>query len=69
MKNPDGRYELKFFADWEDQVLEGRFDSIGECYDRINNIGSRWVMYPNWMIFDTEEQELLELSVCDGYNF
>lgn len=61
MKNPDGRYELSFFDEPEDRVIEGRFDTLDECYARLDNIGSRWVMYPNVMIYDREEQEPVEI--------
>ena len=65
MKNTEGRYELNFFSEWEDTVLEGRFDTVDECYDRLNNIGSKWVLYPNCFIFDTEEQEMVTVFFED----
>jgi hypothetical protein len=65
MANTEGRYELNFFAEWEDSVLEGRFDSLDDAYDRMNNIGSRWAMYPNCFIFDAEQQEMVAVFFED----
>lgn len=63
MTNSEGRYELNYFLDWEEPKLEGRFDTVDECYDRMNNIGPRWVLYPNCYIYDTEEQEMVASSL------
>ncbi len=65
MKNPDGRYELSFFDEPEDSVIEGRFDTLDDAYDRMDNIGSRWIFYPNAMIFDLWDQEPVEIFYAD----
>ncbi len=65
MKNPDGRYELSFFSDDGESVIEGQFDTLDEALDRMDNIGSRWIFYPNAMIFDREEQEPVEIFYAD----
>jgi hypothetical protein len=54
-------FELQFFCQdgcIEDHVREGYFDTIEEVYDRINNIGSRWIFYPNARII--KEGEIIE---------
>lgn len=63
MTNSEGRYQLSFFAEWEDSVIEGYFNTVDACYDRINNIGSRWIFYPNVLIFDTEAQETVAVFI------
>ena len=43
-------FELQFFYQdgcLEEHVHEGFFDTIEEVYNRIDNIGSRWIFYPN----------------------
>lgn len=65
MTDTEGRYELNFFAEWEETVLEGRFDTLDEAYDRMNNIGSRWIFYPNCFIYDTEAQEMVAVFFED----
>lgn len=65
MTNTDGRYILKYFVEWEDTVLEGRFDTLDEAYDRMNNIGSRHIFYPNCFIYDTEAQEMVAVFFED----
>jgi hypothetical protein len=47
----DREYELQFYAIDEDgsvnSVTEGYFSTIKEALERIDNIGSKWVLYPN----------------------
>jgi hypothetical protein len=48
--NSDKEYELQFYSVNEDgieSVTEGYFSTIKEAEERMNNIGSRWVLYPN----------------------
>lgn len=65
MNNTEGRYELNFFAEWEETVLEGRFDTLDEAYDRMDNIGSRRIFYPNCFIYDTEAQDMVAVFYAD----
>jgi hypothetical protein len=51
-------FELQFFCQdgcLEDHVHEGFFDCVEDVYDRINNIGSRWIFYPNARIIKDGE--------------
>jgi hypothetical protein len=54
-------FELQFFCRdgcLEEHVTEGYFDKIEEVYDRIDNIGSRWIFYPNARII--KDGEIIE---------
>jgi hypothetical protein len=39
-------YTLKCFSPDGQSVTEGEFKSIGECWYRSNDMGSRWIFYP-----------------------
>jgi hypothetical protein len=47
----DDRFQLRFFCIDEDgsrdYVSEGFFETLEQALDRLDNIGSRWVFYPN----------------------
>lgn len=68
------RFELQFFTydenDKEDFVIEGRFPTVESAEDRANNIGSRWIFYPNVRIWDRKTDKLIaEYYNEDGYEF
>lgn len=68
------RFQLEFFTydedDKEDFVIEGLFDSVELAEERANNIGSRWIFYPNVRIWDRETDEVIvEYYNEDGYEF
>lgn len=55
-------FDLYFYAFNEadgttEFVKEGTFDSLEDAEDRIENIGSRWIFYPNARIIDCETGE------------
>jgi|688.fasta_scaffold1877407_2 hypothetical protein len=47
----DDRFQLRFFCIEEDgstdYVSEGFFETLEQALDRLENIGSRWIFYPN----------------------
>lgn len=65
-------FQLRFYTwDFEKQkpefVIErnvfnnsGEFDSLEQVYDRIENIGSKWIFYPFPVIF--KDGELVEFA-------
>ena len=62
------RFQLQFFVEdddgYEDKVVEGYFSTVASAEDRANNIGSRWIFYPNVRIVDTDANEI----VVEYYN-
>lgn len=46
----------------EENVTEGWFYTLNECYDRIHNIGSRWIFYPHVRILRRER--IIEEHIC-----
>jgi hypothetical protein len=47
----DDRFQLRFFCIEEDgsrdYISEGFFETLGQALNRLENIGSRWIFYPN----------------------
>lgn len=67
MINIHRRYELTLFNEPEDNVNAGTFDSIAECYEVIESSEYPAITYPNWSIFDREQQETIE-TYYDDYS-
>ena len=58
-------FELRFFVvdeTGEESVREGFFDTLEQLYDRLANIGSRWIFYPHARIL--QEGEVIEEHIC-----
>ena len=49
-----------------DAVCEGDFDNLDSAIDRLNNIGSRWIFYPNAYIL--KDNELIGIYFECGLN-
>lgn len=61
------------FDDENDFVKEGEFETLPEALDRMNNIGSRWIFYPNACIIQDNlaqggEREIVGIYMEDGIN-
>jgi hypothetical protein len=54
-----------------DYVREGEFDTKEEAEDRMNNIGSRWIFYPNACIIEElgDKRLLVGIYMADGFNY
>lgn len=51
----------------DDYVREGDFVTFRQAVDRMNNIGSRWIFYPNACIID-DQSEVVGTYMADGFN-
>jgi hypothetical protein len=49
-----------------DAVFEGDFDTMADAIHRLNNIGSRWIFYPNAYIL--KDGELFAILFDSGLN-
>lgn len=54
--------------DWDesedvDEVKAESFNTLRECFDNMNNWGSRWTMYPSVYIVDAEGSEIWESTL------
>ena len=67
MTDVHGRYELHLFDAPEDSINAGTFNSINDCYDVVNAEDYPCISYPNWSIFDREQQETIETHY-DAYS-
>lgn len=55
----------------EDYVREGEFSTLQDALNRLDNIGSRWVMYPNAAITELREgvKTVIGIYMADGISF
>jgi hypothetical protein len=51
----------------DEYVKEGEFDTYESAIDRMNNIGSRWIFYPNACIIEGEK--VIGIYMEDGVNY
>lgn len=49
----------------EEYVKEGEFDTLEDAENRLNNIGSRWIFYPNACIM--EDGKVYSIHMEDGF--
>lgn len=42
----------------DDNKLVGRYETIQDCFDEMNEWGSRWIMYPSVQIHNDEGEEV-----------
>lgn len=54
----------------DDYVREGAFDSLQDALHRLDNIGSRWIFYPNACIVQDcdGKRSLVGIYMGDGTN-
>lgn len=54
-----------------DYVREGTFETKEEAVDRMNNIGSCWIFYPNACIIEDlgDTCILIGIYMADGFNY
>ena len=45
-KTMETKYQAIAFSIDGDFITEGEFDTVENCWDRINDWGSRWIFYP-----------------------
>jgi hypothetical protein len=58
-------YRAIAFAPDGESITEGRFKTIAEAWDHINDWGSRWVFYPFTGVIKNERV----IEMCDGLSF
>jgi hypothetical protein len=52
---------------YNEYVKEGEFDTYESAIDRIRNIGSRWIFYPNACIIEGEK--VIGIYMEDGSTY
>ena len=54
-----------------DYVREGEFNTKEEALDRMNNVGSRWIFYPNACIIEDlgDKRILIGIYMADGFSY
>lgn len=56
----------------EAYVKEGSFETMEAAEERMNNIGSRWILYPNACIVEMtgeEPDKVVAIYMADGRNY
>ena len=56
---------IAFTPDGGDYITEGEYKTVDDCWDRINDWGSRWIFYP----FTGVVKNKRVVSFCDGLDF
>ena len=54
-------YKAIAFAPDGEYITEGEFETVQDCWDRINDWGSRWIFYP----FTGVVKNKRVISFCD----
>jgi len=73
--DPEVAFDIKDGkADRGEYVREGTFNTKEEALNRLDNIGSRWIFYPNACIIeDLDELKnkciLIGIYMADGFNY
>lgn len=73
--DPEVAFDIKDgTANREDYVRECTFKTKEEAEDRMNNIGSRWIFYPNACIIEDlddlgNKRILIGIYMADGFSY
>ena len=59
------KYQAIAFSIDGDFITEGEFKTVEDCWDSINDWGSRWIFYP----FTGVVKNKRVVSFCDGLDF